>query len=86
MDALDDYFARYLPQLVLAVIVPGVVLARILAADWLAAVTIAVTLPLIPVFMAWSGCTRRRHNGPAVARRWPGWRTTSSTSSPACRR
>jgi len=50
LDGLDSYFARYLPQLVLAVLVPIAVLARVAAADWISAVVIAVTLPLIPVF------------------------------------
>jgi ATP-binding cassette subfamily C protein CydD len=50
LDALDAYFARYLPQVVLAVTVPLAVLARVAAADWISAVIIAVTLPLIPVF------------------------------------
>ncbi|MCT2589296.1 thiol reductant ABC exporter subunit CydD [Streptomyces sp. N2-109] len=51
VDALDDYFARYLPQLGLAVVVPAAVLARIVWSDWIAALTIALTLPLIPLFM-----------------------------------
>jgi len=55
LDALDAYFARYLPQLVLAVLVPAVVLARLAPADLVATLTIAVTLPLIPVFMALVG-------------------------------
>jgi ATP-binding cassette subfamily C protein CydD len=55
LDALDAYFARYLPQLVLAALVPVIVLVRIGPADLVAAVTIAVTLPLIPVFMALVG-------------------------------
>ncbi|PWI42608.1 thiol reductant ABC exporter subunit CydD [Streptomyces sp. ICBB 8177] len=54
-DALDDYFARYLPQLGLAVVVPVVVLARIVTADWESALIIVLTLPLIPVFMALIG-------------------------------
>jgi ATP-binding cassette subfamily C protein CydD len=55
LDALDAYFARYLPQLVLAALVPAVVLSRLLPADVLATATIALTLPLIPVFMALVG-------------------------------
>ncbi|GAA0522354.1 hypothetical protein Ade02nite_81660 [Paractinoplanes deccanensis] len=55
LDALDAYFARYLPQLVLAVLVPAIVLARIFPADLVATVTIVLTLPLIPVFMALVG-------------------------------
>ncbi|TYK50447.1 thiol reductant ABC exporter subunit CydD [Actinomadura decatromicini] len=60
IDALDDYFSRYLPQLVLAVIVPVAVGARILLGDWLSAVTIAATLPLIPVFAILVGLTTQR--------------------------
>jgi len=66
LDALDGYFAGYLPQLVLAVLVPVVVLARIVPADLVAAVTIAVTLPMIPVFMALVGLATEARN----RRRW----------------
>ncbi|MEU3988146.1 thiol reductant ABC exporter subunit CydD [Streptomyces platensis] len=55
IDALDDYFARYLPQLGLAVVVPLAVLARIVTGDWLSALTIVLTLPLIPLFMVLIG-------------------------------
>ncbi|MGW0465650.1 thiol reductant ABC exporter subunit CydD [Streptomyces sp. NPDC003027] len=51
VDALDDYFSRYLPQLGLAVVVPVAVLARIVTEDWVSAAVIVVTLPLIPLFM-----------------------------------
>ncbi|MEU6596261.1 thiol reductant ABC exporter subunit CydD [Streptomyces flaveolus] len=51
VDALDDYFSRYLPQLGLAVVVPVAVLARIVTEDWVSAAIIVCTLPLIPVFM-----------------------------------
>ncbi|MFD4970348.1 thiol reductant ABC exporter subunit CydD [Streptomyces sp. NPDC058424] len=51
VDALDDYFSRYLPQLGLAVAVPVAVLARIVTEDWVSAAIIVATLPLIPVFM-----------------------------------
>ncbi|WP_344045858.1 thiol reductant ABC exporter subunit CydD [Streptomyces thermoalcalitolerans] len=55
IDALDDYFARYLPQLGLAVVVPVAVLARIVTEDWVSAALIVGTLPLIPVFMVLIG-------------------------------
>ncbi|MFD8613205.1 thiol reductant ABC exporter subunit CydD [Streptomyces sp. NPDC059631] len=51
IDALDDYFSRYLPQLGLAVVVPVAVLARVVTEDWVSAAIIVGTLPLIPVFM-----------------------------------
>ncbi|MGO9144206.1 MAG: thiol reductant ABC exporter subunit CydD [Streptosporangiaceae bacterium] len=66
LDALDAYFARYLPQLVLACVVPLAVLARILAADWISAVLIAVTLPLIPVFAVLVGL----HTRAQTQRQW----------------
>ncbi|MFJ6379970.1 thiol reductant ABC exporter subunit CydD [Kitasatospora sp. NPDC092039] len=55
VDALDDYFARYLPQLALAVVVPVIVLLRIVGADLASAAIIAGTLPLIPLFMVLIG-------------------------------
>jgi len=59
LDGLDAYFARYLPQLVLAVVVPVAVLARVAAADGLSAVIIAATLPLIPLFAVLVGSRTR---------------------------
>ncbi|GAA3609428.1 thiol reductant ABC exporter subunit CydD [Microlunatus ginsengisoli] len=55
LDALDGYFARYLPQLVLAVTVPVIVGAAIWTADWVSVVIVAATVPLIPVFMVLVG-------------------------------
>lgn len=66
IDALDGYFGQYLPQLVLAVIVPLVVLARLLPADLTATLTVAFTLPLIPVFMVLVGMATEASN----AKRW----------------
>lgn len=51
IDGLDAYFARYLPQLVLAVMVPLSVGIVILTQDVLAAVIVVCTVPLIPIFM-----------------------------------
>jgi ATP-binding cassette, subfamily C, bacterial CydD len=66
LDGLDAYFARYLPQLVLAVAVPVAVLARVAAADWLSAVIIAATLPLIPLFAVLIGW----HTQAQTRRQW----------------
>ncbi|MCC9145093.1 MULTISPECIES: thiol reductant ABC exporter subunit CydD [unclassified Arthrobacter] len=51
LDGLDNYYSKYLPALVTCAVVPLLVGARILAADWVSAVTIVLTVPLIPVFM-----------------------------------
>jgi thiol reductant ABC exporter CydD subunit len=61
VDALDAYFGRYLPQLVLAVTVPVTILIAVLRVDWVSAVILAVTLPVIPVFMALIGMATRAH-------------------------
>jgi ATP-binding cassette, subfamily C, bacterial CydD len=55
LDALDAYFARYLPQVALALAVPGIVVVAVGAVDPLSAAIIAVTLPLIMVFMVLVG-------------------------------
>jgi thiol reductant ABC exporter CydD subunit len=61
IDALDSYFSRYLPQLLIAVIVPCAVIVAVASVDWVSAVILALTLPLIPVFMALVGLGTRRH-------------------------
>ncbi|MEV6124244.1 thiol reductant ABC exporter subunit CydD [Streptomyces sp. NPDC052077] len=61
IDALDDYFSRYLPQLGLAVVVPVAVLSRIVTEDWVSAAIIVATLPLIPVFMMLIGWATQSH-------------------------
>jgi len=50
-DALETTFARYLPQVVLAVVVPIAVLVVVVAIDPLAAGVMLLTLPLVPLFM-----------------------------------
>ena len=66
LDALDGYFGRYLPQLALAAIVPFAVVVCLFAVDVVAALTVAVTVPLIPVFMILIGKMSETHR----ARRW----------------
>ena len=71
LDGLDPYFARYLPQLVLAAIVPLAVVIRVAFADWISAVIIAATLPLIPLFAAligWHTQARTRRQWQLLAR------------------
>jgi thiol reductant ABC exporter CydD subunit len=60
IEALDGYFARYLPQLVLAVLVPVAVVVRIGWSDLPSMVIVAVTLPLIPLFLALIGIATAR--------------------------
>jgi ATP-binding cassette, subfamily C, bacterial CydD len=66
LDGLDAYFARYLPQLVLACLVPFAVLIRVGAADWISGVIIALTLPLMPALAILVG----RHTKATTQRQW----------------
>ena len=66
VDALDGYFSRYLPQLVLACVVPVAVIAAIATQDLLSALLVALTIPLIPLFMVVIGSFTRR----SVDRQW----------------
>ena len=51
VDALEVTFARYLPQVVLAVLVPLAVLVLVASIDLTSAGIMLLTLPLVPVFM-----------------------------------
>ncbi|MGM7420897.1 thiol reductant ABC exporter subunit CydD [Cellulosimicrobium sp. ES-005] len=55
LDALEPYMVRYLPQLLLAATVTPATLAVVLGLDWVSAVIVAVTIPLVPLFMVLVG-------------------------------
>ncbi|WP_421740991.1 thiol reductant ABC exporter subunit CydD [Cellulomonas sp.] len=55
LDALEPYFVRYLPQLVLAATVTPGVLLVVLGLDWISASILVVVLPLVPLFMVLVG-------------------------------
>lgn len=66
LDALDEYFAKYLPQLILTALATPAIVVVMALNDWLSAVIVVVTLPLIPLFMVLIGWTTRA----AQARQW----------------
>jgi ATP-binding cassette subfamily C protein CydD len=66
LDAIEPYLAEYLPQLAVAAVVPLAVLLRLAFADLTAALTILVTLPLVPVFAALVGA----HTRDRTRRQW----------------
>jgi len=55
VDALESYFAGYLPQLVLATLVPLAVIAWVVALDPITAAILALTVPLLVAFMVLIG-------------------------------
>lgn len=59
LEALDSYFARYIPQLVMTAIATPVLLAVMWWFDWESGLIAAVTLPLIPLFLILIGIATR---------------------------
>lgn len=55
IEALESYFAKYLPQVVLACIVPLAVVLWCAPIDLLSAGIMLATLPLVPIFMVLVG-------------------------------
>ncbi len=60
IESLDAYFARYLPVVPLAIITPVAVIGFSATLDWLTALILAVTLPVLIVFMILVGVGARR--------------------------
>jgi thiol reductant ABC exporter CydD subunit len=74
IDGLAAYFARYLPQAVLACLVPIVVLARVASIDLESAGVMLIVLPLVPVFMWLIG----RYSADRTRERWQALRVLSA--------
>ncbi|AMB58690.1 thiol reductant ABC exporter subunit CydD [Microterricola viridarii] len=55
LDALDGYFGKYLPQLILTAIATPLLVIAIFLNDWLSALIVAIALPVIPLFMVLIG-------------------------------
>jgi ATP-binding cassette subfamily C protein CydCD len=60
VDALDPYFARYLPQVVLTGIVTPLFLVAVWVTDWISGLIILVTVPIVVLFMVIAGLAARR--------------------------
>jgi ATP-binding cassette subfamily C protein CydD/ATP-binding cassette subfamily C protein CydCD len=64
--SVEPYVARFLPALVTASVVPALAVVTLAVVDWLSALVVVVTLPLLPLFAALIGATTRD----ATERRW----------------
>lgn len=73
LDALDDYFGAYLPQLVLSLIATPILIVAAWIADPLSGLVLVIVLPLIPVFMALIGLA----TGAVQRRQWDSLATLS---------
>ena len=71
IEEMQEYYARYLPQMSLAVFVPFAILIAIFPISWAAGLILLATAPLIPLFMAMVGmgaAEANRRNFVALAR------------------
>ena len=71
IEKMHDYYARYLPQMTLAAIIPLLILITLYPINWAAATILLLTAPLIPLFMAMVGmgaADANRRNFAALAR------------------
>lgn len=55
VEEMHDFFARYLPQMSLAVIIPFIILVVVFPVNWAAGFIFLLTAPLVPLFMALVG-------------------------------
>lgn len=55
VEDMHDFFARYLPQMSLSVLVPFVILVVVFPVNWAAGLIFLLTAPLVPMFMALVG-------------------------------
>jgi ATP-binding cassette subfamily C protein CydD len=62
IEALDGYYARFLPAMALAVWVPLSILVFVFPLDWQSALVMLLTAPLIPFFMVLIGKGAERLN------------------------
>ncbi|WP_305461310.1 heme ABC transporter permease/ATP-binding protein CydD [Photobacterium leiognathi] len=55
VEEMQDFFARYLPQMSLSVLIPVVILFAVFPLNWAAGLIFLLTAPLVPLFMALVG-------------------------------
>lgn len=55
VEDMQDFFARYLPQMSLSVLVPLIILIVVFPTNWAAGLIFLITAPLVPFFMALVG-------------------------------
>ena len=55
VEDMQDFFARYLPQMSLSVLIPFIILIVVFPVNWAAGLIFLITAPLVPMFMALVG-------------------------------
>jgi len=62
VEALDGYFGRYVPAMILMSAVPLIILLAVFPSDWISGLVLIITAPLVPFFMTLIGKSAERHN------------------------
>lgn len=62
VEALEKYFSLYLPQRQLSIIIPVAILIFVFPFDWVSGLILAITAPLLPVFMIIIGSQTEKLN------------------------
>jgi ATP-binding cassette subfamily C protein CydD len=68
VDALEVYYSQYLPQIVLAALIPLSILVFVVQTDFLSGIVLLVTAPLLPLFMFLIGSASETH----TRKQWQG--------------
>ncbi|MGO2511788.1 thiol reductant ABC exporter subunit CydD [Marinomonas polaris] len=55
VDALDDFFSRYKPQVFMVTLIPCVILLSVVSISWIAFFVFMMTAPLVIIFMVFVG-------------------------------
>lgn len=61
IERLEPYLSKYLPQTVLSVLTPLIIVAFVFTQDWISGVLLLVTAPVIPMMMVLVGSYTERH-------------------------
>ncbi len=63
IDSIDAYFSQFIPQVILAALIPMMILIVVFPLDWITGLTLLLTAPLIPFFLYLIGKATARVTG-----------------------
>jgi ATP-binding cassette subfamily C protein CydD len=63
IESIDAYFSQFIPQVILAALIPVMILIIVFPMDWISGLTLLLTAPLIPFFLYLIGRATERVTG-----------------------
>ena len=63
IESIDAYFSQFIPQIILAALIPIMILVVVFPLDWISGLTLLLTAPLIPFFLYLIGRATERVTG-----------------------